>query len=250
MKKKLEFVRSFFRYCILHDWMTKNPAAGLSRIKVSSRPTVPFSREEFTKLLATVPLMYTSARGNSRTSQFLRARLRAMLLLLRWSGLRIGDAANLERSRLSDDDKLLLYTAKTRTPVFVPLPPHVANELWALPNSNPDYFFCSGNGTVRSVTANWQRILDQSFKKAALNRRCHVHQLRDTFAVEMLLAGVPLDQVSMLLGHSSVRITEKHYAPWVQARQQQLENSVRKAWVEVVPVGSIDQPAMISARVN
>jgi integrase len=54
--------------------------------------------------------------------------------------------------------------------------------------------------------------------------------LRDTFAVEMLLAGVPLEQVSMLLGHKSVKITEKHYAPWVKARQEQLAANVRKAW--------------------
>jgi integrase/recombinase XerD len=53
---------------------------------------------------------------------------------------------------------------------------------------------------------------------------------RDTFAVEMLLAGVPIDQVSILLGHSSVRVTEKHYSPWVRARQDQLEKSVQSAW--------------------
>jgi hypothetical protein len=32
-----------------------------------------------------------------------------------------------------------------------------------------------------------------------------------TFAVEPLLAGVPPETVSLLLGHSSVKITEKHY---------------------------------------
>jgi site-specific recombinase XerD len=53
---------------------------------------------------------------------------------------------------------------------------------------------------------------------------------RDTFAVELLLAGVPLDQVSLLLGHGSIKVTEKHYAPFVKARQQQLETSVRLAW--------------------
>jgi integrase len=44
---------------------------------------------------------------------------------------------------------------------------------------------------------------------------------RDTYAVELLLAGVPVDQVSLLLGHSSVKITERHYAPFCKARQQQ-----------------------------
>ena len=53
---------------------------------------------------------------------------------------------------------------------------------------------------------------------------------RDTFAVEMLLAGLPLEQVSILLGHKSVKITEKHYAPWVKARQELLAANVRKAW--------------------
>jgi integrase/recombinase XerD len=37
-------------------------------------------------------------------------------------------------------------------------------------------------------------------------------------------------QVSLLLGHSSIKITEKHYAPFVKARQQQLEISARMAW--------------------
>ena len=36
---------------------------------------------------------------------------------------------------------------------------------------------------------------------------------RDTFAVECLLAGVPLERVSVLLGHASVKVTERHYAP-------------------------------------
>lgn len=52
---------------------------------------------------------------------------------------------------------------------------------------------------------------------------------RDTFAVENLLAGVPIDQVSTLLGHSSVKVTERHYAPFVKARQLQLQQSVRDA---------------------
>ena len=53
---------------------------------------------------------------------------------------------------------------------------------------------------------------------------------RDTFSVELLLAGVPIERFSILLGHQSVRITEKHYAPWVRARQEQLEADVRRTW--------------------
>lgn len=131
------------------------------------------------------------------------------------------------------------YQAKTGIPVFVPLPPHVADLLRSIPpglKPNPNYFFWSGNGLPKTFVANWQRAYRRLFKVVDLRKldgtpkRCHCHMFRDTFAVEMLLAGVPIDQVSILLGHSSVRVTEKHYSPWVRARQDQLEKSVQSAW--------------------
>ena len=53
---------------------------------------------------------------------------------------------------------------------------------------------------------------------------------RDRFAVELLLAGVPIERVSDLLGHESVKTTEKNYAPWVRSRQEQLEADLTRAW--------------------
>jgi len=82
-----------------------------------------------------------------------------MTLLMRWSGLRIRDAVTLERHRLHGDS-LLLYQAKTGTPVYVPLPPQVVEALQNVPpgpKPNPRYFFWSGNGQPKSVVADWQR---------------------------------------------------------------------------------------------
>jgi hypothetical protein len=42
-----------------------------------------------------------------------------------------------------------------------------------------------------------------------------------------------------MLGHSSVKVTEKHYAPFVKERQQQLEMYARMAW-EDSAVGAAD----------
>ena len=105
-----------------------------------------------------------------------------------------------------------------------------------LPNSHPSYFFWSGNGDPRSAAKAFQRSYWKLFKLAKIQKpdgtpkRCHPHMFRDTFAVELLFAGVPLDQVSLLLGHSSVKITERHYAPFCKARQEQLAASVKLAW--------------------
>jgi len=58
----------------------------------------------------------------------------------------------------------------------------------------------------------------------------HSHPFRDTFAVRLLENGVTLETVSILFGHSSIKITERHYRPWVQTLQANLEAAAMKAW--------------------
>jgi integrase/recombinase XerD len=205
----------------------------MKAVHVSPIPTNYFTPPEFAKIIDST-YTYGEWRGG-RDFEHRSLRLRALILLMRWSGLSILDAVTLERNRLQGH-RLLLYRHKTKVPVFVPIPAAVAEMMHALPNSNPRYFFWTGNGDPHTAKKGWQRSLRRLFKTVNLRtedgqpRRCHPHMFRDTFAVELLLAGVPLDQVSLLLAHSSVKITEKHYAPFVKARQIQLENSVRMAW--------------------
>lgn len=56
------------------------------------------------------------------------------------------------------------------------------------------------------------------------------HRFRDTFSVNLLQKGVPLETVSILLGQSNSRITAKHYNPWVKSRQAALDAEIEKAW--------------------
>jgi len=58
------------------------------------------------------------------------------------------------------------------------------------------------------------------------------HRLRDTFAVDLLEKGVPLEEVSKALGHKSTKTTERHYAKWVEGRQDRLDALVTGTWTE------------------
>jgi integrase len=242
-QKKQSRVIGFFWACVRRRYLTENPAIGLGKIKVVQIPTDYFPPDEFERVIAATYIRRGDRGGGDVKAN--QTRLRTMTLLMRWSGLRIRDAVTLERHRLNGDS-LLLYQAKTGTPVYVPLPPQVVEALEDIPpgpKPNPRYFFWSGNGDPKSAVADWQRSYRRLFKSADIRtadgerKRCHPHMFRDTFAVEMLLAGVPIDQVSLLLGHASVKITEKSYAPFVKARQVQLQESVRNAWKVGPPAG-------------
>jgi integrase/recombinase XerD len=258
--RKLSRLVGFFAFCIQNGWLNENPAAKVKRATVHSLPTGWFPKPEF-KRIVDATYAYGEWRGG-RDFQFRSDRLRALVLLMRWSGLAIQDAVTLERERLSDDGKLFLYRAKTGVPVFVPIPPDVGGVLRALPSVNPRYFFWSGNGDPQTGCKGWRRSLVRLFEIAKIRqpdgtpKRCHAHMFRDTFAVELLNKGVPIDRVSLLLGHSSVKVTEKHYAPFVKERQQQLEMYARMAWEDAgvdataIPGGSSSGSKPGSAQIN
>jgi integrase len=98
----------------------------------------------------------------------------------------------------------------------------IQRALETCPRGSGPYFFWTGLSTVHTATGLWQRTLKKLFQLANVPGG-HADRYRDTFAVEFLLSGGTLEQLSVLLGHSSVRITERHYSPWVRERQIQLE---------------------------
>jgi integrase/recombinase XerD len=223
-RKKLESLRTFFRFCHDRNWIDSNPASKLKMPKNVEPPVEPFPREEFINILAAIPL-YKNKRNAPR--------LLALVLLLRYSGLRLGDAVTLERSRIEPggqdgkDGRLFLRTAKTGTRVFVPLPKTVIDALDACPGKQ--FPFWTGESKKKSVIGNWQRALKKLFKLAKVPNG-HAHRFRHTFAAELLMSGASLTNVAQLLGHSSEAITERHYSAWVKGRQDRLEADVRKAW--------------------
>lgn len=221
--KTQERLGAFFHWCVARGWVLKDPTDGLSALRPPHVPTLPFTAEELTRIVAACdhyPTYNSFGYDN-------RARMHAMVQVLRWSGLRIHDASTLEWQRLQNG-KLFLRTQKTGTHVNIPLPPVALTAINALERRG-SHIFWTGRGKPESTVSNWQRALRNLFELAEVPNG-HAHRFRDTFAVELLLQGVELADVSMLLGHSSIKVTERHYAPWVQARQNRLESIVTKAW--------------------
>jgi integrase len=223
--KKLERLRAFCRFAMKRKWINESPVSELKAPRVSLKPTMPFTHEEMSRILSAVNVYCRETSANGRENA---RRLRAFVLLLRYSGMRISDVVNLTAERFAGN-RLFLYTQKTGVPVHIVIPEFVLRVLESTPRKSENHFFWSGVGKLESIVRSWQTRLRRLFQLAGVVKG-HAHRFRDTFAVELLLAGIPIERVSILLGHQSTRVTEKHYNPWVRSRQEQLEADLERAW--------------------
>lgn len=209
-RKKIERLRAFFRFCVEREYAEKNPAMLMKHPREIHKPTLPVSDEDFEKLLA-------ACEG------FPNPKIRGFLLVLRYAGLRLQDCVKLTRDKVVDG-KVFLYTSKTKVPVYVPVPDVVVSELSKIEGER---FFWSGLGAIKTTMGNWQRSLERLGKRAGV--KFHAHQFRHSLAIALLNSGATLETVAAILGNS-VKIAERHYAPFVKSRQVVIEDAVRRAF--------------------
>jgi hypothetical protein len=115
------------------------------------------------------------------------------------------------------DGKLFLYTAKTS-----------------------QEFTTSRNGCDGARCESLAKI----FRKSESERRPRAPLPRHIRCRELLKSGTPIGNVAAFLEHASDRVTQKHYSPWVKARQARAEANAMASW-ESDPV-----LAMASRRVT
>ena len=211
-RQRLTQIKKFFLFAVERGWVQRSPLATVRPPRSDSSPTMPL----------TVPEMRALLRACGQ-----RPNERGLILLMRYSGLAIGDAVTLSREAVIGTE-LTLRRAKTGELVMVDLPHIVVRAILSLRGPNPDYFWWSGRGQRVTSAKRWRTRLGDVAARAGIEG-FHPHRLRDTFAVSLLTAGVSIEDVSSLLGHSSIQTTERHYAPWDRRRRDRLAQVVRAA---------------------
>lgn len=212
--KMLIHVRQWSEFCKARAWITENYAESIKLPKVKPNPTLPFTRDEMRRLIAACDKMPEPKR------------IRAAVLTLAYSGLRISDLVALDASKIDSSGRLLLYMEKTGHPVTIKLHEACLNALREL-TASPAYFWDQKKYKKSSAEDLIRRELNDLGLIGGVGN-VHPHRFRETFAVELLSAGVDIRTVSKLLGHTSIKTTEAHYAPWVREMQSRLDEATEK----------------------
>jgi site-specific recombinase XerD len=215
--KELTILRLFFSFCVERKWIAENPAKKIKPPRNIKPPEiVPYTQNEITRILA--------ACDEIGHSDYERRRARALVLLMRYTGLRISDAVTLAKDRIRDG-QIFLHTKKTGGMVFLPIPKQLEDALAALPTprgagENPRRWFWNEVSSRRTVVNKLERSLAFVFKRSGV-KRAHAHKFRHTLATEILARGGGEQDVADVLGISPA-VVRQHYAKWSHARQDRI----------------------------
>ena len=135
--------------------------------------------------------------------------LRRIVLMALKTGMRKSELLSL---RWQDVDfganQIKIPKSKSGRMRFIPLHPDVLEVLKELPKGG-DLIFKSSNGNALTLYGRVRTQFDTALAKAEI-RNFRFHDLRHTFASEMIMLGADLKTVSELLGHANTAMTERY----------------------------------------
>ena len=142
---------------------------------------------------------------------------RAMIEMMYATGLRVSELVRLQRSELSEGDRVVRIFGKGGRERLVPLGEeamqwverYFAEARPALQRDGRpnDYIFLTRRGTAMTRQGFWQLIKRYGLR-AGIKRPLSPHTLRHAFATHLLNHGAGLRTVQLLLGHSDLSTTQ------------------------------------------
>ena len=220
--KYLTNFRKIVNICIKNGWLVNDPFFGF---KMSKKEVIrDFLTEEELQTLTSKDFK------NERLNQ-----VRDIFIFSCFTGLAYIDAKRLKRSDIAigiDNEKwIFTRRKKTDSPTRIPLLPTVLEII----EQYKEHSKCICEGSLLPVPSNAKlnAYLKEIADICAINKHLTFHIARHTFATTITLNnGVPIETVSKMLGHKSIKITQI-YAKILDRRvsddMQALRNKFKKA---------------------
>lgn len=186
-------LRSLFSFMANEEYIKKNPVAKIENIKESKRLKKPFTEIEIEKM--------RSVLSNSRDE--------AIIECLLSTGCRVSELCSIDFEDVNFMSKEIPVIGKGNKERTVFLN---AKAIFALKKYIKEYqidtgpLFLSKKGHHRLTKGGVESLIKLIGQKAHV-KNCHPHRFRRTMASLALNRGMPIDQVSKLLGHEDVKTT-------------------------------------------
>ncbi len=201
--RRLAALRSMLDCAVQQQWCLANVASGLKAPRQSRRLPRALPVEQTQLLLD----------GSEGVADRWQCRDAALVAVLYGGGLRVSEAAALNISDVNITDRELRVSGKGRKMRISPMPDGAMQLLqqWLdeRPLVNNDAVFLNQRHG-RLTTRGMQLILKKRAAICGADPSLSAHRLRHSFATHLLAGGVDLRAIQELLGHRSLRTTERY----------------------------------------
>lgn len=196
VSRKLNAVKTFFRWMVAQKVTQSDPSTSVSHPKIESSPPKFLSQLE-----------YRALRDVVRSD----IRIAGIVELILQTGMRISEVANLKTEGVKDNS-ITIEAYATQPERNIPLNPPAKTAIDSYmaqrPKMQSPYVFISKNGKPLAVR-NIRAAIDRYMQRADVPNYS-VNDLRTTFIVENLRAGVDLVSLSQVTGHKRLSTTERY----------------------------------------
>ena len=137
-------------------------------------------------------------------------RNRAILAILSYAGLRVGELLNLKLSDIKEKDNAIkVDKAKGNTSRLVYVPSYLFHYIdkWKEVKPKSKYLFCSRYGN-KLLNDYIQKMVKRYAKKVDPNKDIHPHSLRHSISTIWLKEGKNIRGIQKQLGHKSLNTTQ------------------------------------------
>jgi len=216
--RHLVAIRHFFRFCLIEEILTEDPAAHIEAPKFRQNLPDVLSLPEVEKLLM-----------QPDSSAATGIRDRAMIELLYSCGLRVSELCAVAVEDLQVESGYLRCVGKGNKERLVPVGREALARIQEyLQRARPEllgentspYLFLNRRAKPLSRMVFWQILRDYG-RKAGLRKPLTPHVLRHSFATHLLDRGADLRSVQMMLGHADISTTQI-YTHVVEERLKQV----------------------------
>ncbi|GIW64456.1 MAG: tyrosine recombinase XerC [Patescibacteria group bacterium] len=193
--RKLNSIRTFFRYLKNEGILEQNPSLDVSHPKYAQALPRIFSKLEYRALR-------DYAKEDPRTY--------ALVETLLQTGMKIGELANL---RIEDIKEKTIYirpygkSPSREVPINKALKRALDEYLKVRPNGKTNHLFITRTGN-QLLIRNIRQIIDRCFKEVGIENAT-VNDLRNTFIAHQLQNGASIEYIAQLVGHKRLSSTER-----------------------------------------
>ena len=207
-------MRTFFQWLNVNGVVSEDPASALSGPKQPQRLPHHLRPQDVAELLGVYGKRLDSQGRDERTPSEMRNQ--ALLEFLYACGARISEASGLMLSAVDFDQGQCRVLGKGSKERIVPLHDLALSSMrtylvFARPLLVKDkecpYFFVSTRGNQMGTDA-MRKMFKQALAAAGLPSTITPHDLRHTFATDVLAGGADLRSVQEMLGHASLSTTQ------------------------------------------